>query len=133
VINPNNHTVILIKLYYLYYIKRKDFKFNSTFGTNLNYGAQFLNAPILPHGPNGIVVGHHVVVGINCTIYQQVTIASGGVKIGDNVLIGAGAKILKNVIIGNNVKIGANAVVVENIPDNSTIVLQKPRVISRPN
>jgi len=107
----------------LNYLKRKDFKFNSTYGTNLNYGAQFLNATILPHGPNGIVVGHHVVVGTNCTIYQQVTIASGGVKIGDDVLIGAGAKILKNVVIGNNVKVGANAVVSENIPDNASLVL----------
>jgi serine O-acetyltransferase len=53
----------------------------------------------------------------------------GGVKIGNNVLIGAGAKILPGVTIGNNVKIGANAVVVEDIPDGATVVLQKPRII----
>lgn len=70
-------------------------------------------------------------IGANCIIYQQVTIASTKVKIGDNVLIGAGAKILNNVNIGNNVKIGANAVVVEDVPDDTTVVLQKPRIIVR--
>lgn len=53
----------------------------------------------------------------------------GGCKIGDNVLIGAGAKVLGHTKIGNNCKIGANCVVVENIPDDSTCVLQKPRII----
>ena len=57
------------------------------------------------------------------------TIAHGGVRIGDNVLIGAGAKILPHVTIGNNVKIGANCVVVEDILDNATVVLPKPRII----
>jgi serine O-acetyltransferase len=54
----------------------------------------------------------------------------GNVKIGDNVLIGAGAKILPGVTIGNNVKIGANSVVVEDIPDNAIVVLQKPRILN---
>jgi serine O-acetyltransferase len=53
----------------------------------------------------------------------------GGVNIGDNVIIGAGAKILRGVTIGNNVKIGANAVVVEDIPNGATCVMQKPRII----
>ncbi|MGL4993843.1 MAG: serine O-acetyltransferase [Bacteroidales bacterium] len=87
--------------------------------------------PHLPHGPNGIVVGHDVQIGRNVTIFQQVTIAHGNVVIGDNCLIGAGAKILPNVRIGNNVKIGANCVVVEDIPDNATVVMPKPRVIVR--
>lgn len=50
--------------------------------------------------------------------------------IGDNVILGAGCKVLPGVHIGNNAKIGANCVVVEDIPDNSTCVLQKPRIIS---
>lgn len=53
----------------------------------------------------------------------------GGCVIGDNVLIGAGAKILGHVRIGNNCKIGANCVVIEDLPDNATCVLQKPRII----
>lgn len=98
-------------------------------GTSLNAGAQFITPPHLPHGLNGIIVGHDAIIGRECTIFQQVTIAHGGVRIGDKVLIGAGAKILPYVTIGNNVKIGANCVVVEDIPDNATVVLPKPRII----
>lgn len=49
--------------------------------------------------------------------------------IGDNVYIGAGAKIIGNVRIGDNVRIGANCVCAEDIPDNATVVLPKPRII----
>ena len=129
VTNSLDKTNILKKLYYLFYIKRIDAKFCSSFGTNLNAGAVFKSPPSLPHGLNGIIVGHDVVVGSNCVLFQQVTIAHGGnVIIGDNVVIGAGAKILKGKV-GNNVKIGANCVVVEDIPDGATVVLQKPRII----
>jgi len=129
VINPNDKTYLLLKLYYLYYIKRTDAYHNCSFGTNLNSGAYFATPPHLPHGPKGIIVGHDVRIGANSIIYQQVTIALGGVKILNNVLIGAGAKILPGVSIGNNVKVGANAVVVEDVPDNATVVLPKPRII----
>lgn len=125
VINPNDKTYLLLKLYYLYYIKRTDAYHNCSFGTNLNSGAYFATPPHLPHGPKGIIVR----IGANSIIYQQVTIAQGGVKILNNVLIGAGAKILPGVSIGNNVKVGANAVVVEDVPDNATVVLPKPRII----
>lgn len=64
-------------------------------------------------------------------IHQQVTISHGGCVIGDNVVLGAGCKVLRGVRIGNNSRIGANAIVVEDIPDNSTCVLQKPRIIVR--
>ena len=53
----------------------------------------------------------------------------GGPTIGDNCLIGVGAKIIGNITIGNNVKIGANAVVFEDVPDDATVVLNKPRMI----
>lgn len=129
VINPNDKTYLLLKLYYLYYIKRTDAYHNCSFGTNLNSGAYFATPPHLPHGPKGIIVGHDVRIGANSIIYQQVTIAQGGVKILNNVSIGAGAKILPGVSIGNNVKVGANAVVVEDVPDNATVVLPKPRII----
>ena len=85
----------------------------------------------MPHGLNGIIVGHDAKIGCECTIFQQVTIAHGGVRIGDKVLIGAGAKILPQVSIGNNVKIGSNCVVVEDIPDNATVVLPKPIIIKK--
>lgn len=130
-VDPENKTNIFLKLYYLYYIKKVDAYHNASFGTNYHSGSRFLTPPSLPHGPNGIIVGHDSVVGRNCVIFQQVTIAHGNVCIGDNVLIGAGAKILPNVKVGNNVRIGANCVVVEDIPDDATVVLQKPRIIKR--
>lgn len=49
--------------------------------------------------------------------------------IGDNVLLGSNVYVSPGVKIGNNVKVGANCVVVEDIPDNATVVLQKPRII----
>lgn len=58
VINPNSKTPLFIKLYYLCYIKRKDSHLHCSFGTGLNYGAQFASPPFLPHGPHGIIVGH---------------------------------------------------------------------------
>ncbi len=55
----------------------------------------------------------------------------GGGKIGDNVELGAGVKVLDNVTIGNNVHVGLNAVVIEDIPDGATVVLQRPRIITK--
>ena len=103
VTNPQNKTNLLLKLYYLYYIKKTDAYHNCSFGTNLNAGAFFVTPPHLPHGPNGIIVGHDVCIDENIIIYQQVTISQGGVRIGHNVMLGAGAKILPHVCIGNNV------------------------------
>jgi serine acetyltransferase len=114
VIDKNNKTPLLIKMYYLIWIKRVDAKLHCSFGTSINYGAQFL-PPRLPHGPSGIIVGHDAVIGKDVVIYQQVTIAGGGVVIGDNVMLGAGAKVLPRVNIGNSCKVGANAVVVEDM------------------
>lgn len=76
---------------------------------------------------NGIVINKDAVIGENCTIFQQVTIGAiygktGAPIIGDNVYIGAGAKILGDIKIGNNVKVGANAVVTKNIADDVTVV-----------
>lgn len=98
-------------------------------------GAHFSEPPVLPHGINGIVIHPTCVIGKNVTIMHQVTIGTRKVNksavIGDNVFIGAGAKILGDISIGNNVKIGANAVVLEDIPDNSTVVGNPARIIRR--
>ena len=82
VVDPKNKTPLLIKLYYLWYIKRKDAKFGCSFGTNLNSGSYFETPPYLPHGPYGIICGHNWCVGSQCIIYHQVTLAGGGVKLG---------------------------------------------------
>ena len=95
-----------------------------------------LPPPRLYHGLNGIIVFHYASIGKNATINQQVTIAGGNkdeaVVIGDNVMIGAGAKIIGPCRIGNNVRIGANAVVAKDIPDNCTVV-GTMRIIVREN
>ena len=77
VVDPHSKVSLFIRLYYLYYIKRKDAKLHCSFGTGLGYGAQFATPPYLPHGPHGIIVGHDAKVGAGCIIYHQVTIAGG--------------------------------------------------------
>lgn len=125
VVNKYSHTPLLIKLYYLLRIKKMDAFNNASMGTDLNCGAIFETPPLLPHGLNGIIVHPLSKLGKNVVIHQQVTIAGDGDKapiIGNNVTIGAGAKVLANAIIGDNSVIGANAVVTSEIPENSVAV-----------
>lgn len=69
---------VLVRMYYLLWIKRKDCRKGCSFGTLWKRGAQFASLPNLPHGPNGIIVGYDAAIGKNCTIYHQVTISWGG-------------------------------------------------------
>lgn len=132
VVDPNNKTPKIIKLWYLYYIKRCDAFNCASLGTDLNQGAKFANTPLLPHGLNGIIVHMKAVIGKNCCIWQQAGIVSygGGTPvIGDNVKIGTGAKIIGGVRVGNNVFVGANAVVTHDIPDNCVVGGVPARII----
>ena len=122
------------KLFLLYRIKRIDAFNNASLGTHLGYGAKFKDIPSFPHGLYGIIVSHNAVIGANCTIFHQVTIGEGkggAPSIGDNCLIGAGAKLIGGIYIGNNVKIGAGCVVVDDVPDGATVVAQKARMIEK--
>lgn len=85
--------------------------------------------PHLPHGPNGIIVGHDAKIGSNVTLFHQVTIPHGGVEIGDNTILYPGVKIIQGIKIGRNCRIGANVVVCEDIPDGATVVPQRARII----
>lgn len=87
---------------------------------------------MLPH-PNGIVIAPGAVVGANCIIFQQVTLGTsdgGYPTLGDEVYVGAGAKILGPVLIGDGARIGANAVVVRDVPAGCTAIGVPARVIA---
>ena len=89
----------------------------------------------IDHGM-GVVIGETTIIGDNVSIYQGVTL--GGTKrikkkrhptINDNVVIGAGAKVLGPILVGKNSKIGANSVVTKNVPPNITVIGIPARVI----
>jgi serine O-acetyltransferase len=90
---------------------------------------------LLPH-PNGIVVHPDAEIGVNCLLFQQVTIGVGGPNpgapvLGGDVNVGAGAKILGGVRIGAGARIGANAVVLQDVPEGATAVGVPARIVER--
>lgn len=104
-------------------IRNKNIKSN---GCDISEEAVIGNRLIIPH-PVGIVIGCKTIIGNDAIIENNVTC---GLKnfdsdfnptIGNNVIIGVGAKILGDVKIGNNVVIGASSVVINNVPDNETV------------
>ena len=107
-------------------------------GIEIHPGAKIGKRLFIDHGM-GIVIGETAEVGDNCTIYHQVTLGGTGKDVlkrhptvGNNVIIGAGSKLLGPIIIGDNVKVGAGAVVLKNIESNSTVVgVPGDRVIKR--
>lgn len=121
---------------YIYIYQRQLLRFNAF----IPISTKIEGVPIFPHGLNGIFISSGAVIGKDCVIFHQVTIGSntlpdskgqGAPTIGNNVYIGAGAKIIGNVIIGNNVRIGANCVVTKDVPDNTTVVSAPIRLISK--
>ena len=86
----------------------------------------------------GVVIGETTVVGDDCVLYQGVTLGGTGKEcgkrhptLGNNVTVGAGAKVLGNIQIGDNVKVGGNSVVVKDVPENCTVVGIPGRVVRR--
>ena len=84
----------------------------------------------------GIVIGETAVVGDNCSILQNVTLGGNGKetgdrhpKIGDNVLLAAGAKVLGNITVGNCSKVAAGSVVLKDIPPNKTVAGVPAKVV----
>ena len=97
-------------------------------GIEIHPGAKIGRKLFIDHGM-GIVFGETTEIGDNCTIYHGVTLGGTGKEtgkrhptLGDNVLIGAGAKVLGPVYIGDNVRVGAGSVVLKNLPANATAV-----------
>ena len=97
-------------------------------GIEIHPGAKVGKKLFIDHGM-GIVIGETTTIGDNCTIYHNSTLGGTGKDkykrhpdLGNNVMIGSGAKVLGPIKIGNNVKVGANSVVLRDIPDNVTVV-----------
>ena len=106
-------------------------------GIEIHPGATIGKGFFIDHGM-GVVIGETTEIGDNCTIYQGVTLGGTGKDIGkrhptlgDNVMVGAGAKVLGPVQVGSNTKIAANAVVLHPVPDNSTAVGIPAKVVKR--
>ncbi len=104
------------------------------FGAVVPYRAQLGPGCRLAHGGNGVVIHYLARLGRNVMILQQVTIGGSGQgvnvpRIGNDVYLGTGAKILGDVEIGDSCVIGANAVVVKSVPAGSVAVGVPARVI----
>lgn len=107
-------------------------------GIEIHPGAKIGSRLFIDHGM-GIVIGETAEIGDDCTIYHQVTLGGTGKDvlkrhptIGNNVIVGAGAKLLGPILIGDNVKIGAGAVVLKDVESNATVVgVPGDRVIKR--
>lgn len=104
-------------------------------GIEIHPGAKIGKGLFIDHGM-GIVIGETTVIGDHCTLYQNVTLGGTGKDkgkrhptIGDNVMIGSGAKVLGPFNVGSNSKIAANAVVLSEVPENSTCVGVPARVV----
>lgn len=104
-------------------------------GIEIHPGAKIGKGLFIDHGM-GIVIGETAEIGDNCTIYQNVTLGGTGKDkgkrhptVGNNVLIGCGAKVLGPFTVGDNSKIAANAVVLSEVPPNSTCVGVPARIV----
>ncbi|MBQ8407825.1 MAG: serine O-acetyltransferase [Clostridia bacterium] len=104
-------------------------------GIEIHPGATIGKGLVIDHGM-GIVIGETTEIGDNCTLYQGVTLGGTGKDIGkrhptigNNVLVGAGAKVLGPIVIEDNSKVAANAVVLKDISENSTAVGIPARVV----
>jgi len=106
-------------------------------GIEIHPGAKIGRRFFIDHGM-GVVIGETTEIGNDVTLYHQVTLGGTSTKkgkrhptIGNNVVIGAGAKVLGPVKVGDNCKIGANSVVVKDVPPNSTVVGIPGKVVRR--
>ena len=104
-------------------------------GIEIHPGAKIGHGLFIDHGM-GVVIGETTEIGDNVTIYQGVTLGGTGKDvgkrhptIGNNVMIGSGAKVLGPFKVGDNSKIAANAVVLNEVPENSTCVGVPARIV----
>lgn len=104
-------------------------------GIEIHPGATIGRRLVIDHG-TGIVIGETAEIGDDCLLYQGVTLGGTGKDIGkrhptlgNNVMVGAGAKVLGPFRVGNNARIAANSVVLREVPDNATVVGVPGRIV----
>ena len=104
-------------------------------GIEIHPGAQIGQGVFIDHGM-GVVIGETAVIGTNCLLYQGVTLGGTGKEHGkrhptlmNNVVVGAGAKVLGAIKVGENTRIGAGSVVLRNVDADSTVVGIPGRVV----
>ena len=104
-------------------------------GIEIHPGATIGKGLFIDHGM-GVVIGETTVIGDNCTSYQNVTLGGTGAArekrhptLGNNVLVGSGAKVLGPFTVGDNARIAAGAVVLSEVPANATAVGVPARVV----
>lgn len=104
-------------------------------GIEIHPGAKIGKGLFIDHG-SGVVIGETAKIGDHCTIYQGVTLGGTGKDkgkrhptLGNNVMVGSGARVLGGFNVGNNVQIASNSVVLEEVPDGATVVGSPAKVI----
>ena len=109
------------------------------FAVDINPAARMGIGIMIDHG-TGVVIGETAVVGDNCSILQSVTLGGNGKetgdrhpKIGNNVLLAAGCKVLGNIRVGNCSKVAAGSVVLNPVPDNKTVAGVPARIVGDSN
>jgi serine O-acetyltransferase len=106
-------------------------------GIEIHPGAQIGRGVFIDHGM-GVVIGETAIIGDYGLIYQGVTLGGTGKQsgkrhptLGENVVVGTGAKVLGNLLIGDNVRIGAGSVVLRDVPSDCTVVGVPGRIVFR--
>ncbi len=139
---PGFHSILLHRTAHRIYtagfplLARIVSQFNrSVTGIEIHPGANIGRRCFIDHGM-GVVIGETTEIGDDVLLYQGVTLGGTGKEkgkrhptIGNNVVIGTGAKILGNITIGDHTKIGAGSVVIRSVPDHSTVVGVPGRVV----
>ena len=124
--------------HHLYFLARMFSQMGRFFtGIEIHPGAEIGRGLVIDHG-SGVVIGETTVIGDDCTIYQGVTLGGTGKDkgkrhptLGNNVMVGAGARILGPFQVGDNSRIAAGAVVLEEVPPNSTAVGVPARIVRK--
>ena len=144
---PGLHALIYHRISHWFYNKRLFFiaRYVSQLGRfftgiEIHPGAKIGRGLFIDHGM-GVVIGSSAEIGDNCTIYHGVTLGGTGKDkgakrhptIGNNVLIGAGAKVLGPINVGDNSTIGANTFVSSDVEAFSTVVGVKGRIVKKGN